>query len=740
MKKKTNLNEEYIIDYINIQNVGIHGIINPTFIMKGNCDLEDYSFRIIVDGEIAEPIINKDYQLKTYDVCLCLTNKQKKVEIFITNKNGDQFLCACKNTILKRIRTKIKSIVVRLENLIIKTNKIIKFIFLSIIKGIQMLWEEDRFLVPPKKYKYYYQKMKNRIKYYNQENIFYIPDKKKDYLNWLEANENNESIEENFDYTPLISICIPVYNVKKKYLSECLDSILNQTYQNFEICIADDCSTNEETLQTLREYQNKDERIHILFKNENGHISKTTNDALSMANGEFVGLVDNDDILASNALYECIKELNENRYIDLIYTDEDKLDLDGKRCFPHFKPDWSPDTLLSLNYICHFALLRKSILKEIGGFTVGLEGAQDYDLFLRYTEKTNKIKHIPKILYHWRMIEGSTAVAINNKSYATDNGKISIENALKRRGICGHVEKDNVSTYYRVVYDMNPQSMVSIIIPTKDYADITRQCLNSIYTKTTYNNYEVIVMNNNSTDDETYNLFEEYKKKYNNFRVIDANYEFNYSKINNEAVTYAKGDYICLLNNDTEIISDNWLEVMIGYASQPHIGAVGPKLLYPDETVQHGGVILGLGGVASHAYIGASRIELGMYGRLRVPYNYSAVTAACLLVSKKKFLEVGGLEEDLKVAYNDIDFNIKLLKKGYFNVFLPQIEIFHYESKSRGLDTKDENKYKRFLKESEYMYTKWKNEIKNDKFYNVNFSKKGWFVLDRIVEQKGNKL
>lgn len=732
MKKKLNLK----VDYINIQNVGIHGIINPTFIMKGNCDLDDYSFRIIVDGEIAEPVINRDYQFRTYDVCLKLTNKQKKVEVFVINKDNEQFLYVCENTRLKRMKTKIKSIIVQFKYVLIRIGKIIKFIFSSIIKGICMLWEEDHFLVSPKKYKYYFQKLKNKIRYYDQENIFYIPDKKKEYLKWLEIYEKNEIVEEKFDYNPLVSICIPVYNVKKKYLSECLDSILNQTYQNFEICIVDDCSTNEETLQTLREYQNKDGRIHILFKKDNGHISKTTNDAVSMANGEFIGLVDNDDLLAPNALYECIKELNENRYIDFIYTDEDKLDLDGKRCLPHFKPDWSPDTLFSLNYICHFVLLRKSILKEIGGFTIGLEGAQDYDLFLRYTEKTSKIKHIPKILYHWRMIEGSTAVAIDNKSYATDNGKISIENALKRRGICGHVQKDKMSTYYRVVYDIDPQSMVSIIIPTKDHADITRQCLNSIYTKTTYNNYEVIVMNNNSNNDETYKLFEEYKNKYHNFRVIDANYEFNYSKINNEAVTYANGDYICLLNNDTEIISDNWLEVMLGYASQPHIGAVGPKLLYPDETVQHGGVILGLGGVASHAYIGASRIELGMYGRLRVPYNYSAVTAACLLVSKRKFIEVGGLEEDLKVAYNDIDFNIKLLKKGYFNVFLPQIEIFHYESKSRGLDTKDENKYKRFIKESEYMYKKWKNELENDKFYNVNFSKKGWFVLDRLTEQK----
>ena len=492
----------------------------------------------------------------------------------------------------------------------------------------------------------------------------------------------------------------------------------------------DDASTNPDTIKTLKMFEKKDERIKVKYREENGHISKATNDALNMAKGEYIGLVDNDDVLAKNALYEIIKVLNDNKKLDFIYSDEDKINTDGRRCCPHFKPDFSPDTLLSLNYICHFSVLRTDLVKKIGGFTVGLEGAQDHDLFLRVTEKTDKIFHITKILYHWRMIDGSTSLNIENKDYANDKGKIAIENALKRRHIKGYVEKDLKSTYYRVYYDTKEEPLTSIIIPTKDYSETLETCLKSIYEKTTYKNYEVIVVNNNSVESKTFDLFNKYKNRYNNFKVLDANIEFNYSIINNMAVKKAQGEYIVLLNNDTEIISSEWLTVMVGYAKQPHIGAVGPKLLYPDSSIQHAGVILGLGGVASHAYIGTTRDEIGMYGRLRVPYNYSAVTAACLVVSKEKFLSVGGLDENLKVAYNDIDFNIKLLEQGYYNICIPFIELYHYESKSRGLDTTVE-KYERFMQESKYMWNKWEKELKNNKYYNPNFTKKYWFLLNK---------
>ena len=544
-------------------------------------------------------------------------------------------------------------------------------------------------------------------------------------------------IEENphFEYNPLISICIPVYNVERKYLSECIDSILNQTYENFEICLSNDCSTLLETIDTLNEYEQKDKRIKVYHRKENGHISRATNDALNMATGEFIGLMDNDDILARNALAECVKVLNENKNLDFIYTDEDKMDMNGLRCDPHFKSDYAPDTLLGSNYICHFEIIRKSLIDSIGGFRVGYEGAQDYDLFLRVLEQTTveKVYHIPKILYHWRKIEGSTAATIDSKGYAVERGRMAVEDALKRRNINGTVSIHPKVPYYLVSYGYSKEPLVSIIIPTRDYADITENCLKSIFEKTTYQNFEVIIMNNNSEKKETFELFNKYKQKYSNFRVIDANYEFNYSKINNQGVREAKGEYLVLLNNDTEIITPNWLEIMVGYAMQPHIGAVGAKLLYPDNTVQHAGIILGIGGIAQHCFIENPREDVGFYGRLSVPFNYSAVTAACLMISKEKYNEVNGLEETLQVAFNDVDFNLKLIDKGYYNICLNHVELYHHESKSRGDDTIDmkSEKYRRFVSEHDYMKDKWGYLLYSDRFYNPNLSLKKAFVLDK---------
>lgn len=710
----------YTYPEIGIQECMITGIKRPLFHVQGTSSINDYKFKVLVDNK------EIDYDLiplgddKSFCINAKLEKKVKMVSLILITDNEDITILKYRNKLLNRVKLKLKFI-------LRKVIGIIKSIIRVLVKGIKFLWREHHFLVPPALWKKYFKLFIERLK--GGQTEFYNPFNVTDYNNWLKENEE-EIIEEIFDYNPLISILIPVYNINREYLSECIDSILAQTYDNFEVCLVDDHSTNQETIDTLNDYLKKDSRIKVHFREENGHISNATNDALKMAKGEFVGLVDNDDLLTKNALSEVVKVLNQNRNLDMIYSDEDKINTKGFRCDPHFKPDFSPDTLMSLNYICHFTVLRKSIMDEIGGFTVGLEGAQDHDLFLRFTEKTNKVHHIPKILYHWRMIPTSTSMSIDNKSYANDKGKIAIENALKRRNLEGTVTKDLKSTYYIVDYKLKYEPLISIIIPTRDYAETLDTCLKSLFEKTTYKNYEVIVVNNNSVEEETFNLFENYKSKYKNFKVIDANFEFNYSKINNLAVNSSDGEYIVLLNNDTEIITGNWLEQMVGYASLPHIGAVGPKLLYPDTTVQHAGVILGLGGVASHAYIGSKREELGMYGRLRVPYNYSAVTAACLMVKKDKFIEVGGLEEDLMVAYNDMDFNIKLLQKGYYNICLPQVELFHFESKSRGLDTTTE-KYKRFVKESEYMFDKWFDVIMNDKYYNKNFTLRGFFVLDK---------
>lgn len=709
-------------DITKINEAKIFGIKYPKLIVEGRANEKDFEFKVLGDGKEIECNKLSLYRAPKFYIEADIPKKVKKVEVYILYNDQEKLICKLSNSFFKRIMNKLDKLFG------IKNIKRLCYLFK---KGVRLLWREHHFLVPINMWGKYYKALINKLK--GADLNFYDPFFVDDYNRWLKENEE-EIIYEDLDYNPKFSILIPVYNIESEYLRDCLNSILSQHYENFEICLVDDHSTKENVKEVLEEYKKKDKRIKVKYRKENGHISKATNDALEMATGEFIGLMDDDDLLTVDALYQVAKVLNENKDLDLIYSDEDKLNTHGKYCNPNFKPDFSPDTLLSLNYICHFTVARRSLVNEVGGFTVGLEGAQDHDLLLKLTEKTDKIHHIPRVLYHWRMIEGSTSVTISNKDYATDKGRMAIENALKRRNIKGEVLKDEASTYYRVKYLYDKEPLVSIIIPTRDYLNVLKPCIDSIYEKTTYKNFEVIIANNDSKEQETLDFFEEYKKKYDNFKVVDCIMDFNYSRINNVAIEKAKGDYVLLLNNDTEVITEDWISIMVGYAMQEHIGIVGVKLLYPDYTVQHGGVILGLGGVASHAYIGAERDDLGMYGRLRVPYDYSACTAACIMVDKKIYKQVGGLEEELKVAYNDIDFNIKVLKEGYYNVFLPQVELMHYESKSRGLDTTGE-KYKRFLEESQYMYDKWNDIIENDAFYNENFSKNGPFLLDK----KGDK-
>lgn len=607
-------------------------------------------------------------------------------------------------------------------------SRIINFVE-NLYRGTKSLWRQYHFFIPPSV-------LLEKGGYLLGTLIGFSsltdPTNKHRYNKWLLKNER--ILEKNdFKYQPLISILVPVYNVKSKYLKPCIESALAQNYDNYELCLVDDASTLPETKEVLKTYESHP-KVKIKYRDSNGHISRATNDALAMAKGEFIALLDNDDMLRKDALLKVVEVLNDNKKLDLVYSDEDKLDQSGKRCSPHCKPDFSPDTLLSLNYICHLVVARTKLVREIGGFTVGLEGAQDYDLLLRLVEKTNRIHHIPEFLYHWRMVKGSTAQRLDNKDYASDKGKLAIEAAIKRRGLNATVDKDKRSTYYRVIYHLKKEPLVSIIIPIKDHADVTETCLRSIYEKTTYHNFEILLINNRSEEPETFELLEKYQKDHSNFRVIDADMEFNYSKINNLAVKQANGEVIMLLNNDTEIITPEWLEYMVGYATQPHIGAVGAKLLYPDNTIQHAGVVLGLGGVAGHTYIGEKRNAVGLYGRLRAPYDYGAVTAACLCVSKKKFLEVKGLEEKgLKVAFNDIDFNMKLFEKGYYNVELPIVELYHYESKSRGMDT-EPGKRERFAKEVHFMQNKWGDKLTHDRFYNPNYSLTKAFSLN---EKKG---
>lgn len=551
------------------------------------------------------------------------------------------------------------------------------------------------------------------------------------YEQWIQENEQDDpkiikkEIEE-FALKPKISIVMPVYNVDEIWLSKCIDSVKNQYYENWELCMADDCSPKPHVRPLLEKYAAEDNRIKVTFREKNGHICEATNSALSLATGDYVGLLDNDDELAPFALYEVVKCINDNPTVDLIYSDEDKIDANGKRMDAVFKSDWSPDILMGTNYICHFGVYRRSIIEEIGGFRKGYEGAQDYDLVLRFTEKTDQIMHVPRILYHWRMLETSTAVNQDSKDYAFEAGRKAVQDALNRRGIKGSVSHGPGLGLYEADYEVMKEDMVSVIIPTRDGYEDLKKCIDSIVQKTTYANYEIIIADNGSRDERVLALFEQYKNELKEkLTVFPIDIPFNYSKINNEAVKIAKGKYLLFLNNDTEVIAPDWMRKMVSYAQFDRIGAVGAKLCYADNTIQHAGVIMGLGGVAGHSHLNYPRNDFGYFGRLAINCDYSAVTAACMMVKRSDFDAVGGFNEELTVAFNDVDLCLKLLQLHKNNVYLHQVELYHYESKSRGLEDTIE-KQARLNQESSYMYQHWKNYIDNDPYYNPNLTRKRW--------------
>ena len=592
-------------------------------------------------------------------------------------------------------------------------SKIEKFIRL-IKKSIHFAWYRHHFLIPPSAMKKYIKSFFIVLKRGNNVSNLYT--NQKAYIKWIESNK--EIIKyKKFKYNPLMSFIVPVYNAPRELLKECIESLLNQSYKNFEICICDDCSTNLDTIKTLKEYE-KNSKIKITYRSNNGMISQASNDAVKISSGEFIVLVDNDDTVEKDALYYFVETLNNNSSIDLIYSDEDKLDYNGRRMEPHFKPDFSPDTFLCLNYICHLTAIRKNIFERAGGFRSEYDGAQDYDLFLRITDLTKNIYHVPKILYHWRQTKTSTAGYLGNKSYAYIAGKNALIDTFKRRKIKANVYDNPNVTAYLVKYEHN-NPKVTIIIPMKDKYKITKRCIDSLYNITTYKNFEVIIVDNGSKEKETIYMLNEYKNQYKNFKVLRLECEFNYSYLNNEAVKISKGEYVLFLNNDTEIIQKDWLDVMVGYAGQEHVGCVGIKLLFADKKVQHAGVVLGYGGVAGHVFVSYNRKDVGLFGRLVMPYNYTAVTAACMLIKKSKFLETTGFDENLKVALNDVDLCLQVMKKGYYNVCLSNVEMIHYESKSRGYEVTKE-KQERLMQESLYMMKKWGKDIEDDKFYSKN--------------------
>lgn len=490
-----------------------------------------------------------------------------------------------------------------------------------------------------------------------------------------------------YQYSPMVSILVPCFNTPDKYLIPLIDSLKRQTYSNWQLCVAD-ASTDNARAQAIESISTTDGRIFYKRLTSNLGIAGNTNEALKMAKGEFVGLLDHDDMLSPHAVQEVVDVLNKNKKADIIYSDEDKISDDGReRQLPFFKPDWSPELLLGVNYITHFLVIRKSLFDELRGIRKGFDGAQDYDLLLRATEKTKNIVHIPKILYHWRLADGSTAKTVGEKNYADDAGQRALRDAVARRKVDAEViEIKERPTNYRLQYGIKKnQPKVSIIIPFKDKPDLLKRCVESILDKTTYQNYEIILISNNSVEAETKDLVRQLKRN-EKTTAYEWNKPFNYSKVNNFGVKKSTGEYVVLLNNDTEVITPEWLAELVGVASQPGVGAVGPMLLYPDQKngIQHAGVVLGMGGMAGHVFRHRQPGEWTDFGNNVWPRNYIAVTAACLIVSRKLYDDVGGLDETFTVAGNDVAFCIRLYEAGYRNVYWPFAQLFHYESVSVG--------------------------------------------------------
>ena len=543
------------------------------------------------------------------------------------------------------------------------------------------------------------------------------------------AKEERETV---FDRMIKISILVPLYNTPEPFLRDMITSVLNQTYQNWELCLADGSDAeHEEVGRICREYLEKDSRIvyQKLLKNEG--ISGNTNECLKLATGEYIGLFDHDDILHPSTLYEYVKAVNEQD-ADYIYCDETTFkngDI-NKMLTMHFKPDYAVDNLRANNYICHFSVFAKRLLEGEELFRSRFDGSQDHDMILRMTDRAKHIVHIPKLLYYWRCHEGSVASGIDAKPYVVAAAKGAVADHLKRHGFT-HFQITSTrafETIFKIRYEIIGDPMISIVIPNKDHAADLKRCITSILEKSTYENYEIVVVENGS---ETKEIFEYYTslKEYDNIRVVtyekpEGQNGFNYSAVNNFGVRQTKGDYILLLNNDTEVITVNWMEELLMYAQREDVGAAGAKLYYGNKTIQHAGVVLQLGAhrTAGHSHYGQSRENLGYMGRLCYAQNVSAVTGACLLVKKSLFKEVGGLDEGFAISLNDVDFCLKLREKGFLNVFTPFAELYHYESVSRGLDDSGE-KAERYNRESAHFREKWKTVLeKGDPYYNPNFS------------------
>lgn len=548
-----------------------------------------------------------------------------------------------------------------------------------------------------------------------------------DYPSWYKRHQPSKTQlerqrRETFPEPVTFSIVIPLYRTKETYLKELLDSVLAQTYPHWELCLADGSGAENSLEEAVKRFAGGDERIHYQLLSENLGIAENTNAAIKMSAGDFVVLADHDDLIAPGALYECAKALQRHKDAEVLYTDEDKIDMSGKTHFePNFKPDFNPDYLRSLNYICHMFVVKRGLLERVGLLKAEFDGAQDYDFILRCCEQAGEIYHIPKVLYHWRCHMDSTASNPESKLYAFEAGRRALEAHYKRMGLPATVENASYLGMYHTIYHWERNPLVSIMIPNKDHVDDLKKCIDSIEEKSSYRNYEFVIIENNSTEEETFRYYEEIGK-HPNVTVVNYQGGFNFSRINNFGEQYAKGEYLLLLNNDTEMMDENCLQEMLSYCMREDVGIVGARLWYEDDTIQHAGVIVGLGGVAGHTFVGAGRHDAGYQKRILCAQNYSAVTAACLMVKHELYKEVGGMTEEFEVAFNDTDFCLKIRALGKLVVYNPYAQLHHYESKSRGYEDTPE-KIRRFQGEIQKFKKHWAEILANgDPYYNPNLT------------------
>ena len=562
-----------------------------------------------------------------------------------------------------------------------------------------------------------------------------------DYDTWLRImrvsrQELFEQRKTKFSYAPKFSVVVPLYHTPAKFLKDLVRSMMYQSYANWELCLVNASPEDVHLTSLLENWAMRDKRIRVIRLEKNLGIAQNTNAGIAASKGEFIAFLDHDDFLEPDALFCYADALNKDKTIDVFYSDEDKTDEYAAHYFyPHFKSDFNIDLLHANNYMCHFLAVRKSLVDTVGGLNEKFDGAQDYDFVLRLTENTKKIYHCPRILYHWRCSNQSTAANQGNKMYAIHAGKAALNAHYKRIGWNARAQEGAVDGWYQTKFTLKEEPLVSILIPNKDHTDDLDVCLNSFFERADYQNYEFIIIENNSVLPETFAYYEKIEKEHDNVKVVYWEAGFNYSAINNFGFKFAKGDYIMLLNNDVELITPDIFQSMLGFCMRPEVGIVGAKLLYNDHTVQHAGVLVGAGGLADHVFKGIHEDDPGYMGRAISSQDVSAVTAACLLVKRSVYEEVGGLEDEFQVAFNDVDFCLKVRKAGYLIVYDADVKLFHYESKSRGMEDTTE-RFIRFGNEMMLLNSKW--DILStfvDPYYNPNLSYLEYYKINHTIKE-----